>query len=149
MCEQDSSTASYFDNITATVKSVVRNIDISAGIGQGIYTEFKLFEVGIGIGMYGNYGTINYSQGVWSTGQELYFGITATLTPWLEFGAAEHYSRDSRNKEEHTSWIGYNDTQDTWTICSFAFYPLFAGVSFSVGFDILTFLEEYDVIWGR
>lgn len=146
-CKANNSTEKFFENVTESAKSFVKNLEFSAGIGQGIYAEFEVFEVGISIGMYGNYGTINYSEGEWYTGQELYSGVTASITPWLEFGAAEHFSRDNERNETCVRWFGLNDTQETWTIFSIACYPIFAGGSINVGFDVVTFLEEWDAIW--
>ena len=146
-CKENNATERTWENIWDTIQAIGKNIEFSAGIGQGIYGEFEFFETGVGVGMYCNFGTITYSQGEWSTGQELYNGLTFSLTPWLEFGAAEHTYRDADYNEEYTSWKWYNDTQETWTIFSVACYPIFCGGSISVGFDIVTFLEDVDVIW--
>ena len=146
-CKEENKTEKFVSNVVNTVESAVKNLEFSAGIGQGMYAEFELFDVGIGLGMYGNYGTINYSQGEWSTGQELYSGATASVTPWLEVGAAEHRSYDDMFNEEYSCWTGINDTQETWTIFSAAFYPLFAGGSIYIGFNLNNFLDELDNIW--
>ena len=45
------------------------------------------------------------------------------------------------------SWFGLNSTQESWTIFSFACYPLFAGCSFYIGFDTITFFRDIDEIW--
>ena len=61
--------------LVATVKALMSNFELSAGVGQGLYAEFDILDViGIGVGVYGNYGCISYIDGKLSCGQEIYAG---------------------------------------------------------------------------
>ena len=122
-------------------------LDCSLGIGQGIYAEFEVGEaIGVNLGFYGNYGTINYSDGEFSTGQEFYGGATMTLL-WAEYGAAEHIVTNSAGESYTESFWGKNTNQDSLTLFSCAFYPLFVGISIYIGLDTISFCEGLDEIF--
>ena len=150
---KESNTQSERDEVTvgskllSTASLALQSIDFSAGLGQGLYAEFDILDtVGIGVGMYGNYGTINYADGEFYGGQELYIGLTGTML-WYELGAADHWFRDSQGQEQTRTFIGLNTEQDSLTLFSFACYPLFAGFSVYIGFDTVSFFTGLDDIW--
>ena len=125
----------------------MKNVEFSFGIGQGIYAESTFFEmVGASIGMYGNYGSINYQDGKWFTGQNLHYGITLSAL-FTEIGAAEDKFRYPGGADEITSWWLINDTEESFTIYSSAVYPIFAGYSVRLGFDLNTFIVDFIEIW--
>lgn len=126
--------------------SFTNSIVFSAGIGQGIYFETEVLDlIGIGIGMYGNYGVITYEDGRWETGQELYSGISGTLLK-QEFGFAENQYRPSGGDIEFTSFCGINTEQESLPIWGFGVYVI-VGFSVYVGFDTISFCEDIDKIF--
>ena len=131
------------------MESVVKNIEFSAGIGQGIYAEFELLETSASVGMYGNYATINYQDGEWYTGQELHTGASLSATQFIEIGFAEDLFMQKGKTVSKSSWYLFNNTQESFTIISAGFYPLFIGGSIRIGFDVITFINDYDTIMGR
>ena len=146
--EINKQTHTLLEKASQIADAFLYNLEFSAGIGQGIYGEFEVAElIGCGIGMYGNYGTVNYSQGEWFTGQEIYIGATAGLL-FVEAGAAEHATRKTGEEYSVNSWAGINNTQESYTIFSTAVYPLFVGFSLSIGFDAITFIQQLDKIIG-
>ena len=134
--------------IKKTVRSLFKNFEVSAGIGQGIYAEFDLFEIGVGLGMYGNYGTINYSNGKFYTGQELFVGATSSLLG-QEIGFAEHSFRRTGEANYNTnSWSWINSKQESFTLFSVACYPLFFGASISIGYNLNSLLSDLSEIYS-
>lgn len=131
-----------------TFSSVSRSVEFSSGLGQGIYAEFELFDFGAAIGMYGNYGTVNYSDGMWKTGQEVYVGASIAPVQWFELGFGDYTFLQGGKATDSSRWSGINDTQESWTIFSAACYPLFFGGSIEIGFDLNSFLADIDEIWG-
>ena len=138
---------SVASKLLSSVNLALQSIEVSAGIGQGAYVEFDVLEtVGVGIGMYGNYVTLNYADGEFYGGQEMYVGISGTLL-WYEFGAAEHLFKDSNGQELTSAFVGLNTQQDSLTLFTVACYPLCAGFSISIGFDTISFFTGLDNIW--
>ena len=122
-------------------------LDFSMGVGQGLYVELEACDfIGVNLGFYGNYGTINYSNGEFYTGQEFYSGATATLL-WYEFGAAEHMFTNNSGESSKSSFLGMNTQQDNFNLFSCGFYPLLIGFSVSLGFDTVSFFEGLDKIF--
>ena len=132
--------------VKKTAKSVGRNVEFSAGFGQGYYAEADVMEFGASIGMYGNYGTINYKDGKWYTGQEVNIGLSLSATQWLEVGFGDYTFLQSGKVIESSTWAGLNNTKESWTIFSAAAYFI-AGGSIYVGFDLNTFLTDFESIW--
>ncbi len=146
--EGNENRTSVISKLTSTLESIAYNFEFSAGIGQGIYAELSILDcIGAGIGMYGNYGTISYSDGAWKTGQEVYSGATASITPWLEFGAADYSFMQNGIRTDGYAWSGYNANQESYTLFSAACYLIYFGISFSISFDTITFTKDVDAIW--
>ena len=136
------------EKVQESIHSVTSNLEFSAGLGQGLYVETSVGDMGVGFGMYGNYNTINYKDGELYTGQEMHVGFSVSLTQIFEIGFGEDsFRRKGELKYTESSWRGFNNTQESWTLYSVAVYPLFAGFSIRIGFDAVNFAEEVDSIW--
>lgn len=123
------------------IHAVFDSLCISVGVGQGLYGGFDVSEaLGVEIGMYGNYGVLTYEDGQWTTGQEIHSAFTGTLGG-VEFGFSETLTESSTGEVSTSSFTWINDEKDTITLWSFAAY-LFVGVSVSVEFDSIGFVER-------
>lgn len=121
------------------VKIAVDNLEFSAGVGLGLYRDFEVMDLGFDMGMYGNIGSIHYSDGEWYTGQEIYGGLTGSLIQ--DYGFSDYTFLQNGQVVEHDSWNYVNSEQRSVTIFSFARYYI-AGASLYVGFDVVSFLED-------
>ena len=128
--------------------SIRKNIEFSAGIGQGFYAEFILFDFGGSVGAYGNYAAVDYSNERWKYGQEVYVGSSIEIMQWLEIGGAGYEFYQNGQIVTSDSWMGLNSEKESWTLFSLACYPLFFGGSIRLGFDANTFLKETEEVWG-
>ena len=121
-------------------ESLWNNLELSAGVGQGICGEYNLLDlVGVQIGMYGNYAFIKLEDGKFSFGQELNQGISASFFGH-NFGATDYRFIENGVEKIRQENIGFY-TDETWTIHSGAVYPL-AGYSYRIGFDIVQFSHD-------
>ena len=145
--QDDNEVLSLGEKITQTFKSLVYNLELSAGVGMGLYGETEILDaIGLGAGVYATNLTTCYENGEWMFGNEAYVGISATFL-WNEIGAAESVFRPEGGEWEGDHWVLYNDTETSITIFSASAY-LFAGGSVRIGFDLNTFLWDVSNIWG-
>lgn len=148
MIGQKESNLSFNSKIYQTAGSVINNLEFSIGVGQGFYFEAEIIDIGINAGMYGNYASLHYHDRKWNVGQELFVGVSASAVQWFEVGFGDYSFMQNGQVVDSNTWWVLNDTQDSWTIFSVACYPLFAGGSISVAFDLNTFIGECDDIWN-
>ena len=132
--------------INAKVKKtfllLLNNIEFSGGIGQGFYVEGNALDViGVSAGMYGNYATVQWSDGKWSHGQDMNIGLSFSLLQVLEVGFNEYTFMQNGQTVTEENWYWINDSKDTWVIASGGFYFI-AGGSFAITFDLNNFLKE-------
>jgi hypothetical protein len=133
--------------IKNTGMSVLKNLEASFGVGMGFFGETTVLDlIGVGIGFYVTNQSILYQDGAWNFGQESYAGVSATLL-FLEMGAAESGFRPNGEEWQQESWTILNNTQEAITILSASAYAGIGG-SFSIGFDLNSFLRNLDIIWG-
>ena len=133
--------------IKQTGLSILYNLEISAGIGMGLYGEWVALDaIGVSAGMYITNHSICYSDGQWKCGNEAYTGISGTFA-WAELGAAESGFRPCDGQWQNETWTVFNNTKDSMTVSSFAFFAG-AGITVQIGFDHITFLKDISAIWG-
>lgn len=138
-----------FQFISEVAKALWNNLDISFGIGQGLSFEQEFLGLSIGVGGYGNYGYWSVDHGQCSAGQETYMGISTSVLG-LELGAAQRNYREFGQVEYQTdSWVLANQYQSSITIIGGAYYVLFAGFSYNIGFDPKGFVIDLDAIWDE
>lgn len=121
-------------------KTVWSCVELSGGIGMGLYGETNVFDlVGVSGGLYYNVESFHLSNGEFSHGPEMNVGASGSFYGH-NFGF-EEYQYQFDGEPETNSWFYTNDTM---TIFSFAAYaPI--GFSFQFGFDIVKFCQEYPV----
>ena len=118
------------------------NIEVDIGLGQGFYVEGNIVDlISIGLGMYGNYANIKYSDGEWKFGQDLNIGASITALWIFEFGFNEYTFLQDGVVTDQSNWYGINDTKDKGVIFSVSAYFI-AGGTVTVSFDLNSFLEE-------
>ena len=129
--------------IVPITKILFNNLELSGGVGQGIYYETTILDViGVQLGMYGNYAELQLKDGKLRFGQSVNSELSVTLFGH-NFGIYEQGFRPDMGEYEIESDRGfYND--DSFTIYSVAVYPLFIGGSFRIGFDIVQFCYDID-----
>ena len=138
-----------FKIISEVAKAVWKNLDFSFGIGQGLSFEQEILDISVGVGAYGNYGYWSIDHGQYSAGQETYMGISGSLLG-VEFGAAQRKYREFGQAEYQTdSWVLTNQNQSSITIIGGAYYFLFAGFSYNIGFDPAGFAVDLDSIFNK
>ena len=138
-----------FQFISEVAKALWNNLDISFGIGQGLSFEQEFLGLSIGVGGYGNYGYWSVDHGQYSAGQETYMGISTSVLG-VELGAAQRNYREFGQVEYQTdSWVLANQYQSSITIIGGAYYVLFAGFSYNIGFDPKGFVIDLDAIWDE
>lgn len=94
----------------------------------------------LGIGMYGNYFSLQLENGKFSTGQELNQGVSVSLFGH-NLGVSEYrFTQNGVATITDENFGHYTD--ETWTIISVAIYPT-AGFSARIGFDIVQFCEDW------
>ena len=144
----DADTRTAWDKIADFFGAVYHNIDLTAGIGQGLYLGFSLFDdaVGLGIGGYGNYGSFILNHGETLTCQEgcIEFVVEFAL---MEFGASKHMYFKKGETIIDDSWAGYNDKSDRLSVFSLRAYALFLGFSFDLGFNYGGFITELSEVF--
>ena len=138
-----------FKIISEVAKAVWKNLDFSFGIGQGLSFEQEILDISVGVGAYGNYGYWSIDHGQYSAGQETYMGISTSVLG-LELGAAQRNYREFGQVEYQTdSWVLTNQNQSSITIIGGAYYFLFAGFSYNIGFDPAGFAVDLDSIFNK
>lgn len=138
----------FFEIISKISKAAWDNLDISLGIGQGLSLEQEILGFSAGIGAYGNYGAWSFDHGKYSFGQEVYMGISISVLG-QEVGAASRKYRELGQEYHSESWILINSEQSSLTIVGGAYYFLFFGVSYNIGFDPAGFLIDLDAILNK
>lgn len=120
-----------------TTQAFLRNIEFSAGVGQGYFVETTILEaVGLGFGIYGNYFAIRIQDGQVEFGQEYNTGLAASFL-FHNFGFTEYsFSKDFKPSPIEVSKGFYGD--DTYTVFSVAGY-IGVGGSIRIGFDVIQF----------
>ena len=137
-----------WDKIADFFIAIYHNLDISIGVGQGLYFGCSLFDdaVGIGVGGYGNYGSVILDNGEVCTCQEvcLEFVIEFAL---MQFGVSDHNFLRRGETIIDDSWVGYNDKMDSTSLFSIKAYALFFGFSIDIGFDFGGFFKELSEVF--
>ena len=146
--DEDEKDVNGLPTVNATTKkvfnSVVRNTEISIGIGMGFEGEATVLDVaGVTAGMHGNIAQLEYCDGQWSSTKEMYVGATITVFG-NEYGAADSYvfSKET-NSFVQSSWLWSNPNIDSITLLGASAYFI-AGGSFRIGFDLNSFLYDID-----
>lgn len=122
------------NSIYSLVDSVAKNINISGGIGLGLYVEGEVSEIGVGLGTYYDFIAFEWQNGKLSTYECGYAGITGSVLVF-DVGAEISVLVDEVNTPIIESWLLYNNQQDAIGIFGVALYtPLFGG-RFAVNLD--------------
>ena len=139
--------------ISATTKKIakvgesfVKNVEFSAGVGMGLFGKGEILDTGVDAGMYVTNVSFMYQDGEWGIGQESFAGITSSLLG-SEFGAATSGTRIGDGEWQNQEWFIYNYHQESWTLFDVGLYAG-PGATVRVGFDLNTFLHDWDDIWG-
>ena len=154
-CKQsDCPTSRYYIEAKAlrkacdTLHALVYNIELSAGFGLGLYYETEILEmIGVQLGTYGNLAEFQIKDGKITWGQRNNTAFNMSLLG-LNFGTYESIFSANDGTVEQSSNIPFhsNDSflysDDTITIASIAIYPIFAGFSCELGFDIIQFTAD-------
>ena len=142
---KEQNTGITYEQVMQLIVAAFSHIEFSAGLGMGYYLEGDVFDIGAGVGMYGNIASIHYQDGKWYTGQELYVGATAGIVH--EFGFSDYYFMQNGQQVNHESWQVINSDQTNITIFSVAGY-LIAGGSLSIEYDLASFYDDLADILG-
>ena len=110
---------------------------------MGYYYGAEVLGINLEGGMYGNIVCIQYSDGQFRYGQDLTSAALIASLGQAEFGFLEYSFKDNSGLFENTSWKGLHTEKDSWTIAGASAYFI-AGGSFSVGFDLNSFLPWID-----
>ena len=126
-------------------ESVWNNLDLTFGVGAGLYGQFEIADMGFEAGGYGNVLSIHLSEGEFDVGQDLYLGITGGIV--REIGTSNYAFLKDGNIVYEDRWSWINSEQETIGIFSSSLYLLFAGYTFSVEFNLNEFLKDIDEIF--
>ena len=129
------------------VRSVFRNVEVSAGIGLGLLYEKTVVEVlGVGGGIYYNPISVQLQDGHISAGQEFSQGASASMF-FHNYGYTESgYSRYGERMVLEESKGFHAD--DTLTLFSASWYFI-GGGTIRIGFDIVEMTRDLDRIFDR
>ena len=132
---------------TQVAKAVCYNIEISAGLGLGLYGEANVGDiVGLGFGISYNLIEIKIDDGKFALQQSYNEGLSASiLCVDVLQDASESGTRELTLSHPMGDFIP-DDYNSNWTIVSAAAYPG-AGVSVYVGFDMISFCQEIEKIF--
>ena len=145
--ESDCPTSHYYiesegwRKTTDTLELFVRCLDISAGVGTGLYLEGELLDIiGLQAGSYTNLLEYRIHDGQVEWGDSMHNEIAATLL-FTSFGAYEDLYQPFNGEEVYDyDTLLYSD--ETLTIVSVAVYPALIGGSCNVSFDSNRFFTE-------
>ena len=145
VCEAASDSADgvavVWDKAKAVAQSVYKNLELSVGLGGGLYGEFSVFEaISVGIGGYVNYATVQLKNGTISCHNEMYAGATATYS-FLEFGACTQQFKKGNGPITDEGFVGINSKKESVTLFSAKAYVLYIGFSVEIGFNFSGFLK--------
>ena len=136
-----------------TFHALCSNIELSAGVGQGLYYETEILEmVGVQLGMYGNQVEFQIRDGNITWGQSNNTVFSLSLMGY-NFGTYDNHFTANDGTVEQSSNNPFNSddmfiySDDTLTIASVAIYPVVAGFSCELGFDIIQFCEDIRKIY--
>ena len=124
--------------------SIWNNLEVSGGIGLGLYAEVEVLELGISGGIYYNPLYVELTDGTFKIHQEYFSGIAFSLG-FVHFGYTESMTRTYTTVNPIITNNGIFG-EETITLFSVACYPI-AGGSFRIGFDLNSFLKEIDEIF--
>ena len=129
-----------------TGQSFYRNLEVSGGIGLGLYGEKTIFDlIGLSGGLYYNLFNLSLAEGEWTIGTEFQTGANINFF-FMNLGYIEGASGPYGTNPQFTVLEEGFYGDETWTIYSVACYPL-AGGSFRIGFDIVQFVRDLDEIY--
>ena len=135
-----------------TLQAFCSNLELSLGVGQGLYYETEILDmVGVQLGMYGNYTEFQIRNGTITWGQRTNTNFSLSLLGH-NLGIYENYFKANDGTIETSSNVPLSSasslisSDDSITIASVAIYPLFAGFSCRLGFDLNRFiLDLYEI----
>ena len=120
-------------------QSIVNNLEISCGVGLGLQGSSELIE-GMEIGLGVSYDLVNISlvDGQISVLQKSSNGASLSLA-FIDILSPDIQYRNMPWDKNGNAW--YIDTsRDAFTIYEYSIY-LYAGFSFSIGFDFISFVK--------
>ena len=135
------------EKIGRTYLAILYNFEFSAGLGVGVEKTFTIFDLGGSVGGHYDIICIQYCDGEFECGQNIYFGIVFSAGQPYEVGAEIDLFIQNGVAEDPTHWILINNTQESWTLFEYSSYPIFLGGNIRIGFDLNTFLSDMDNIW--
>ena len=128
-------------------KAAYTNVEISAGLGLGLYGEANIGDVvGLGFGISYNLIEVKFDDGKLALQQSYNEGLSASV---LFVDVLQDASESGSRKLTLSSPMGDfipDDYNSNWTIISAAAYPV-AGGSLYVGFDMISFCQEIENIF--
>ena len=127
-----------------TCKLVIDCVEVSAGIGMGLYAEGEVLDVGLGLGIYYNPLNLLIEDGRFQLNQEANMRASASAVLHnLGYSMSKNWSYDTVEPDVVNSGF-YPD--DSLSILEGSAYFI-AGGSFRIGFDIIQFCENVNSIY--
>ena len=126
-------------NVKHTIISLFKSIGTSFGIGLGHYAEVEALDVDLALGIYYNLFNLEIVGGSARINQTYFSGIDAGLGPF-RVGSSETTTRPFNGPDSNYNQSGpyYDEKINLLGVSGY----FFAGISFSLYFDIEQFLNE-------
>ena len=123
---------------------LVRSMTFYGGVGMGLEAQATVFDIGISLGMHGDFGAVSIRDADITMGQHLQVGATASI-PGITVGYLDISEREMGKELVDREVRGVDQTETSITFFSFSVYVI-AGFTVEFGFDFGKFfgyLEKY------